>query len=112
MNRKVDIYRIGKLLIIILAAVFLLSACSTVAIQATDPASAESAEENVSQEADCWQGKVLKTIYNTIGILIMSQFEKLSQGSMSVMMIGFAVWMAIRLLKFVISVPDCLLEQN
>lgn len=106
MNRKVDIYRIGKLLIIILAAVFLLSACSTVAIQATDPASAESAEENMSQEADCWQGKVLKTIYNTIGILIMSQFEKLTQGSMSVMMIGFAVWMAIRLLKFVSSVRE------
>ncbi|MBQ8630540.1 MAG: hypothetical protein IJ479_02350 [Alphaproteobacteria bacterium] len=106
MNGKVDIYRIGKLLMILLAAVFLLSACSSIAIQATDPTSAENAEENNTQDADCWQGRVLKTIYNTIGILIMSQFEKLTQGSMSVMMIGFAVWMAIRLLKFVSSVRE------
>ncbi len=106
MNGKVDIYRIGKLLMIILAAVFLLSACSTYSIQATDATSAENAEENNPQDADCWQGKILKTIYNTIGILIMSQFEKLTQGSMSVMMIGFAVWMAIRLLKFVSSVRE------
>lgn len=91
---------------IILAAVFLLSACSTLAIQATDSSSAADAEENNTQDAACWQGTVLKTIYNTIGILIMSQFEKLTQGSMSVMMIGFAVWMAIRLLKFVSSVRE------
>lgn len=106
MNKKLDIYKLGRLLMILLAAVFLLSACSNQSIQATSPAEAQSAEELQSAGESCWQGKVLKTIYNTIGILIMSQFEKLTAGSMSVMMIAFAVWMAIRLLKFVSSVRE------
>ncbi|MBE6459127.1 MAG: hypothetical protein E7010_04915 [Alphaproteobacteria bacterium] len=106
MNKKLDIYKLGRLLMILLAAVFLLSACSNSSIQATSPAEAQSAEELQSAGESCWQGKVLKTIYNTIGILIMSQFEKLTAGSMSVMMIAFAVWMAIRLLKFVSSVRE------
>ena len=106
MNKKLDIYQLGKLLIIILAAVFLLSACSGYSTQAVSPSDAQNAEELKSLGESCWQGRVLKTIYNTIGILIMNQFEKLTEGSMSVMMIGFAVWMAIRLLKFVSSVRE------
>ncbi len=106
MNKKLGIYRLGKLLIIILAAVFLLSACSGYSTQAVNPSDAQNAEELKSLGESCWQGRVLKTIYNTIGILIMNQFEKLTEGSMSVMMIGFAVWMAIRLLKFVSSVRE------
>ncbi len=106
MNKKLDIYQLGKLLIIILAAVFLLSACSTAATSAASPEEVQDAKELQSLGESCWQGRVLKTIYNTIGILIMNQFEKLTEGSMSVMMIGFAVWMAIRLLKFVSSVRE------
>ena len=107
MNRKTDIFKLGKLLMILLAAVFLLSACSTDGdIQAISPEESENAEELASAGESCWQGKVLKTIYNTIGILIMDQLAKLSEGSMSVMMIAFAVWMAIRLLKFVSSVRE------
>ena len=71
MNKKLDIYKLGRLLMILLAAVFLLSACSNQSIQATSPAEAQSAEELQSAGESCWQGKVLKTIYNTIGILIM-----------------------------------------
>lgn len=106
MSKKLDIYHIGKLLIILLAALFLLSACSNTDTQATSAAEASDADELKSAGESCWQGSVLKTIYNTIGILIMKQFDALTQGSMSVMMIGFAVWMAIRLLKFVSSVRE------
>lgn len=106
MNKRLDIYKLGKLLIIILAAVFLLSACSNQNNRALESSSASNAEELQTAGESCWQGKVLKTIYNTIGILIMNQFEKLTEGSMSVMMIAFAVWMAIRLLKFVSSVRE------
>ncbi len=118
MFMQIDIKTLGKLIVCLLAAVFLLSACSdgdarknnafdtggTSSVSATDKA--EKAASQPTQGLDCWQGNVLKIIYDVIGDTIMKQYKNLSAGALNVMMMGFAVWLAIRILKFVSSVAE------
>ena len=114
MIRAIDIRNIGKLLIILLAAMILLSGCSDETNGSfdndnaqTSQTPAEAAENgDPAQALDCWQGSVLNTLYDVIGGTIMTQYDKLSAGSLSIMMLAFAIWVALRLLKFVSSVTE------
>ena len=117
MFMQIDIKTLGKLIICLLAAVFLLSACTDDArdknayntgysdAKTARQRAEEAAKQNV-QGIDCWQGKILKNIYGVIGKTIMKQYKNLSAGALNVVMIGFAVWLAIRILKFVSSVAE------
>lgn len=114
MIKALNIRNIGKLLVMLLAAVMFLSACSEKTNDAFDYGNAktsmtpaEAAEKgDPAQALDCWQGDVLNTLYDVIGGTIMKQYDKLSAGSLSIMMLAFAVWVALRLLKFVSSVTE------
>lgn len=86
------------------AAVFLLSACSDKTTQAVKGTEAEEAIEQ--SRAECWQKAVLEPVYKTIGKVVMGMYEQLSAGSLSLIMIAFAVWMALRIMKFVSSVTE------
>ena len=104
MIRAIDIKKWGKLLIMLAAAVFLLSACSDKTTQAVTGTEAEEAIEQ--SRAECWQKAVLEPVYKTIGKVVMGMYEQLSAGSLSLIMIAFAVWMALRIMKFVSSVTE------
>ncbi len=110
MGKAIDIKGIGRLLIMLLAAVMMLSACSkdkaAENIRAINSAQVVQATEADPPEIKCWQGDVLNILYDVIGSTIMKQYDKLSAGSLSIMMIAFAIWVAIRLLKFVSSVTE------
>ena len=110
MSKVLNIKRIGGMLLVLLAAMFLLSACSDAPeaqnTRAIDSAQVADAANADAPKVDCWQGDVLNTIYDVIGGTIMKQYDKLCKGSLSLMMIGFAVWVALRLLKFVSSVTE------
>lgn len=110
MSKALDIKRIGGMLLILLAALFLLSACSNDPDEqqnrAISGAQATTAANADAPKIDCWQGDVLNTIYDVIGATIMKQYDNLCKGSLSLMMISFAVWVALRLLKFVSSVTE------
>ena len=113
MTRCIDIKTFLKMLMVLLAATMLLSGCSDKVNGAFDQGNGSSADpydvaenSDPAQALDCWQGQVLNTIYTVIGQTIMIQYDKLSAGSLSIMMIAFAVWLAIRLLKFVSSVTE------
>ena len=118
MIKFLDIRPLWRLLTIVLAALFLLSACSDDAdskkngpfntgksgeIAATNAEEASKADE---AKEDCWQGKVLKQVYDVVGKLILVQYNNLTKGSLAVMSIAFAIWLALRLLKFVSSVTE------
>lgn len=109
MSKFWNIIKKVKVLLMLLAVVLALSACSKDAdsIKAISAEDAETAvEKDPPQEVGCWQGDVLDTIYTVIGSTVMTQYNNLSAGSLSLMMIGFAIWVALRLLKFVSSVTE------
>lgn len=114
MARVFDIRDLLKLLMIVLAAVMLLSGCSDKVKGAFDQGESSSAISptqaadtgDPAQGIDCWQGHILNILYDVIGQTIMTQYDNLSAGSLSIMMLAFAIWLALRLLKFVSSVTE------
>ncbi|MBE6452220.1 MAG: hypothetical protein E7012_01865 [Alphaproteobacteria bacterium] len=118
MNTLINIKTFGRLMLIALVSVFLLSACgedaefqknsayNTETANGTAADAAEEASQKDTAKVDCWQGKVLDDIYNVIGSLIMVQYANITKGSLAIISIGFAIWLALRLLKFVSSVTE------
>ena len=114
MTKAIDIKNFLKLLMILLTAAVLLSGCSKEVNGAFDQGNSqtsinpkEAAEKgDPAQALDCWQGHVLNILYDVIGGTIMTQYDNLSAGSLSIMMLAFAIWVALRLLKFVSSVTE------
>lgn len=111
MTKRFNIKNIGRMLIMLLAVVVLLSACGKSGEEKMDsltsPEEVNSAKDlNSEDEYKCWQGKIFDMVYEAIGTTVVKQYNYVSQGSMSLMMIAFAVWLALRLLKFVSSVTE------
>lgn len=116
MSTALDIKNLLKLLFILFAAGMLLSGCSNEVKGAFDQGEGAStssvspkevaASGDPAQGIDCWQGDVLTILYDVIGGTIMTQYDNISRGSLSIMMLAFAVWLALRLLKFVSSVTE------
>lgn len=93
-----------RLLMILLAAMFILSACGS--REEGDVIPKGQVSENVKAQMECWQGPIFEQIYDVMGSTVMKMYSTVTQGAMNVMMIGFAIWLAIRLLKFVSSVTE------
>lgn len=49
---------------------------------------------------------IINLIYDAVGSNVMKMHSDFSKGAMAVMMVGFSVWLALRLLKFVSSVTE------
>ena len=84
------------------SVVFTLSGCSEDGANASNKSESELAEEHRS----CWQDKVLTLLYDTMGVVAMTSYEKLTQGALSFMMVAFALWFSFRLMKFISSPKD------
>ena len=94
-----DISRIFSKLLIIVIVVLMLGACSdnkdSIAIEGVD-----------TNDKDCLSCKILVLIYNSVGDNVMMMHGQLTQAAMPIMMVGFSIWLALRLLKFVSSVTE------
>ncbi len=110
MKKAFDIAKWGKVLIIVLSALFLLSACSenTNVLSYQSPTRISDDDQSATQPVfdSCFYNGILSSVYNIIGPIVMQMYAKLSAGAMSVMMMGFAIWTALRLMKFVSSVAE------
>lgn len=102
MLNKVNILRIVAMLMIALSVTFTLSGCSKEGANA----SPKSDEELAEDQRQCWQDKVLKLLYDTMGKVAMGTYKKITEGALSFMMVAFSLWFVLRLLKFVSSVKD------
>ncbi len=57
-------------------------------------------------DSNCLSCSILNMIYNTVGENVVPMQSEFSKASMAIMMLGFSIWLALRLLKFVSSVTE------
>lgn len=98
MFRRADITKISKILLSVLIIVFV-SACNNNG--GADPAALKQEQAQALTKGTCWQKEVLDPIYNVIGKIAMSMHTELTKSSVAVVMMGFAIWLALKLMKFV-----------
>lgn len=93
------ICKILRMLVVILPLMFVLASCNDSAVQ-TNTSDEKLAEEH----SGCWQDKILTDIYEAMGTMSMSLYKDITQGALKLEMIAFAIWFALRLMKFVSSI--------
>lgn len=98
MFRRTDIIKISKILLSLLIIVFV-SACNNNGD--ADPKKIEQEQTEALTQGTCWQKEVLDPIYDVIGKISMSMHTELTKSSVAVVMMGFAIWLALKLMKFV-----------
>lgn len=94
------IYKILRMLVVVLPLIFVLTSCAKEAAVQTD----KSDEALAAEHSACWQDRILKDIYEAMGSMSMSLYQDITQGALKLEMIAFAIWFALRLMKFVSSI--------
>ena len=101
-----DILKIFKTMMIVLFMVLCLSACKS---DKGDIGGAELEGEESEldeQQRMCWQANLLEMFYNAMSESSMKAYPKVTKSAMSFMMVAFAIWLSIRLLKHVSSLVE------
>lgn len=113
MAKNVDINKFLKLLMIILSVVFMATSCSYNEDLEDNKNSAmpqTAGEDDINGYAAdqrvCWQTSVLTVLYDNMGKVAMGMYSKITNGALAMMMIAFAIWLSIRLLKHVSSFTE------
>ena len=97
-----NILKMLRMLVILLPVALMLSSCSKDGLVEQN----DNPEAEAEQMKGCWQESVIEDLYNTMGEVAMGMYEKITQGAMAAVMVGFAIWFAFRLLKFSGSVAE------
>lgn len=97
-----NILKMLRILVILLPVALMLSSCSKDGLVEQN----DNPEAEAEQMKGCWQESVIEDLYNTMGEVAMGMYEKITQGAMAAVMVGFAIWFALRLLKFSGSVAE------
>ncbi|MBR2273991.1 MAG: hypothetical protein IJ864_04090 [Alphaproteobacteria bacterium] len=79
--------------IMLFAAVFLLSGCDN----AEDTSAGK--DNNISEQANCWQTQIAHTVTHALDTLYKFSADKVVKGGANLVLVGFAVWLAFKLLK-------------
>ena len=95
-----DIFKFLRIILMVLAVVMSLSACSSGGAITNDGHEAELDE----QQRACWQSEVLAMFYNAMATSSLKAYPKVTESAFPFMMVAFALWLSIRLLKHVGSV--------
>lgn len=114
MKHIFDISNSLKKLLVIIFAVLALSACgddyvggeSCTTKEACDQCKAEGKVCNDVSDSFCLGCVILDMMYDAVGDNVMKLHTEFSQASMAIVMMGFAIWLALRLLKFVSSMTE------
>lgn len=98
-----------KKLLVIVAAVMILGACSdkkdTLVL---GQACSETVKEDCidTKDTSCLSCTILELMYDSVGNNVMQLHDQFSKAALPIMMVGFSIWLALRLLKFVSSVTE------
>lgn len=111
MFKDVNIKQILRVMLIILFAAFMLTACSQeqgASSESAFPAEIEDTgkKEIAAQHRECWQTGMIDLLYENMGKVAMGMYAKITDGALPLMMIAFALWTIFRLLKFVGSFTE------
>ena len=118
MFKDVNIKQILRVMLVVLFAAFMLTACeqddsiggrSRAAMAAPvgeDPVSEETMKNASNAHRECWQTGMIDLLYQNMGKIAMGMYAKITDGALPLMMIAFALWTIFRLLKFVGSLTE------
>lgn len=118
MFKDVNIKQILRVMLVVLFAAFMLTACeqddsiggrSRAAMAAPvgeDPVSEETMKNASNAHRECWQTGMIDLLYQNMGKIAMGMYAKITDGALPLMMIAFALWTIFRLLKFVGSFTE------
>ena len=82
------------------AMVLVLCACSD------DDTAGKGSGENARAQSDCWQTYIVSACLKLIDQLFLSSANKVIDGGPTLIMMGFAVWMAFKMLKVMPSFKE------
>jgi len=109
-----DIFKILKVMLVVIFTVFLLSACGSSDEKSGHNTDVTIADKGLTgeesdlddQQRSCWQAELLSTFYDAMAQSSMKAYPKVTSSAMPLMIVAFAVWLSIRLLKHVSSVVE------
>lgn len=105
MWKSIDIGRVLKLLLVVAVSMFMLTACASDEKRAAVKGDVN--EQDIAQDqATCWQDFIIDLLYDNMGKVAMGTYDKITSGALTFMMVAFAVWLSIRLLKHVSSFTE------
>lgn len=111
MIKGLDITKAMKMLMILLSALFLLTACTPNDQNEENAALPNKGGTELQNESDkahneCWQAKILELLYDALGTASTNMYKKITNGAMALMMVAFALWFSHRLLIHVSSMTE------
>lgn len=110
MTKRTNIFKLLKMLMMAGLVVFMLAACSSDDQTATGrgPLGETNPESSTlaSDYTKCWQTEIVDILYNLMGKVALDTYRKMTGGALALMMVAFALWMAIRLLKQLSSLKE------
>jgi len=115
MKKRGNIFQFLKTVILIFCAVlmlFTLSACTTDSSRnggkvAAIEEGSTGEESNLDEEQRaCWQAELIAVFYDAMAQSSLKAYPKVTKSAMPFMMVAFAIWLSIRLLKHVSSVVE------
>ncbi len=109
---KKDIFTLLKSIILIVGMVVMLSACGVSSKNASGNVVLTGEESDLDdivlqeQQRSCWQAELLGLFYNAMSSSSIKAYPKVTGSAMPFMMVAFAVWLSVRILKHVSSVVE------
>lgn len=109
MKRQNDIFKFLRTIFMVLAVVFTLSACGSdkgtvSAIEiSNDPDEQNELDE---QQRACWQAELLSSFYTVMAKSSVKAYPHVTNSALPFMLVAFAVWLSIKILKHVSSVVE------
>lgn len=108
MWKSINIERVLKLLLVVAVSMFMLTGCAENDNNPAVQRAAFSGDEldTTAKQAECWQTFIIELLYKNMGQVALGTYSKITQGALTFMMIAFAVWLSLRLLKHVSSFTE------
>ena len=101
-----DIAKLLKGTLMALALVLCLSACTTDKGEMTAADTNGKQAELDEQQRTCWQANLLEMFYDAMSESSMKAYPKVTKSAMPFMMVAFAIWLSIRILKHLSSLVE------
>jgi len=105
MERK-DILRFLKIMLMIIGIVFFLSACGKTDTADKGEDATTQNEQALAENITCFQGKIVGILYDAGGTAVMGAYGGLTKGALTVAMLGFAFWFALKMIGYVSSFTE------
>jgi hypothetical protein len=100
------IFQLIKVGLGVLTVVTCLSGCNVDDREITGTESDVAAEDLTQKQRECWQADVLRMFYNVTAEASLKAYPAVTSGAFPFMMVAFAVWLSVRVLKHVSSVVE------